>query len=145
MPVLLASIIVTLLLIHVAGDIVFGFERGNTILAIATLIAGAWLAAVIALGPRAGYALVLLVSCLAPVVPLIHMSGTGVADDVEGSDIALFLFIWTMPALGAIAPVSVVLSLQGLWRFRKGVLGFLVWSLIPLGVGGGLLGFILMR
>lgn len=143
MPVWLASIIVMLLLIHLSGDIVYGFERGNTILAIATVIAGAWLGAVIALGPRPGYALVLLVSCLAPAVSLIHMSGTGVAEDVEGTGIGLFVFIWTMTALGAIAPVSIVLSLQGLWRHRKGVLSFLLWSLIPLGLGGGLLTFIL--
>lgn len=142
-PSLLAFVVVMLLLVHLSGDILYGFERGNTIHAIATVIAGAWLAAVIVLGPRAGYALVLLVSCLAPVVPLIHMSGTGVAEDVEGTGISLLVFIWTMTALGAIAPVSIVLSLQGLWRHRKGVLSFLLWSLILLGLGGGLLAFIL--
>jgi hypothetical protein len=143
-PAALALVIMVLLLTHLSGDIIYGFERGNTIMAIATLIGGGWLAAVLMLGPRAGYALVLLISCLAPIVPLIHMSGTGVADDITGSDVGLFLFIWSTLALGALAPASGLLSIQGLWRLRRGLLSFLLLTAIPIGLGAALAAFVLL-
>jgi hypothetical protein len=143
-PARLALAIAMLLLIHLSGDIVYGFERGETVMALGVLAAGAWLAAVLALGPRAAYALVLLLSCVAPIVPLIHMSGTGVADDISGTDIGIFLFIWSTMALGAIAPVAVALSIKGLWRLRRGMLSFLLLAAIPAGIGAGLLSFVLL-
>jgi hypothetical protein len=139
MPAVLALTIFALLLTHLAGDILFGFERGETIMAIGTLVGGAWLAAVLTLGPRAGYALVLLIACLAPIVPLIHMSGTGIGDDIEGSDFSLFLFVFSLLALGAIAPVSAMISIQALWRIRRGALSFLLLTAIPIALGGALL------
>jgi hypothetical protein len=141
---LLAFAIVMLLLVHLSGDIIYGFETGVTIHAVAAIMAGAWLALVLILGPRSAYALVLLVSCLAPIVPLIHMSGTGVADDVQGTEIGLVLFIWTLLALGAIGPVSILLALRGLWRLRKGMLSFFMCSAPPIGAGAALLAYVLM-
>jgi hypothetical protein len=143
-PSALALTIMMLLLIHLGGDILFGFERGETVMAIGVLIGGAWLAAVLALGPRAGYALVLLIACLAPLVPLIHMSGTGISDDIEGSDFSLFLFVFSLLALGAAAPVSITLSIQGLWRLRRGALSFFLLTTIPLALGAGLTVFALL-
>jgi hypothetical protein len=143
-PTALALTIFALLLTHLAGDILFGFERGETIMAVATLIGGAWLAAVLTLGPRAGYALVLLIACLAPLVPLIHMSGTGIGDDIEGSSFSLFLFVFSLLALGAAAPVSIALSIQGLWRLRRGLLSFLLLTAIPIVLGAGLTAFALL-
>jgi hypothetical protein len=49
---LLAFVIVMLLLVHLSGDIIYGFETGVTIHAVAAIIAGAWLALVLVLGPR---------------------------------------------------------------------------------------------
>lgn len=144
MPAVLGLTIMTLLLIHLSGDILFGFERGETIMAIGVLIGGVWLAAVLTLGPRAGYALVLLIACLAPLVPLIHMSGTGVADDIEGSDFSLFLFVFSLLALAAAAPVLIMLSIQGLWRLRRGILSFLSLTAIPISLGAGLTVFALL-
>ena len=143
-PAKLALAITVLLVIHLSGDIVYGFERGETIMALGVLAAGAWLAAVLALGPRAGYVLVLLLACVAPVVPLIHMSGTGIADDISGTDFGLFLFIASTVALGAIAPAAVAVSIKGLWRLRRGLLSFLLLAMLPTALGAGLLAFILL-
>jgi hypothetical protein len=143
-PAKLALAIAVLLLIHLSGDIIYGFERGETIMALGVLAAGAWLAAVLAFGPRAGYVLVLLLACVAPVVPLIHMSGTGIADDISGTDFGVFLFVCSTVSLGAIAPVSVVLSIKGLWRLRRGMLSFLLQAAVPTAVGACLLAFVLL-
>lgn len=143
-PARLALAIGVLLLVHLAGDIVYGFERGETIMALGVLAAGVWLAAVLALGPRAGYVLVMLLACVAPVVPLIHMSGTGIADDITGADIGVSLFVFSTLALGAIAPVAVALSIKGLWGLRRGMLSFLLLAGMPIGVGSGLLAFVLL-
>ena len=144
LPAALALTIFVLLLTHLAGDIIYGFERGETIMAVAVLIGGGWLAAVLTLGPRAGYALVLLISSLAPIVPLIHMSGTGIGDDIEGSDFSLFLFVFSLLALGGAAPASIALSIRGLWRLRRGTLSFLLQTVLPIALGAGLALYVLL-
>jgi hypothetical protein len=40
------------------------------------------------------------------------------------------------------APFLLLLSIQGLWRLRSGVLGFLLWTAIPVGLGAGLIGYV---
>jgi hypothetical protein len=49
------------------------------------------------------------------VVPVIHMKGAGVGGAIAQSN-GGFFFIWTLPALGATALFSVILSARGLWE-----------------------------
>jgi hypothetical protein len=140
-PFIIASLIVVLLTAHVSQDVVYGIEQGDLSDLIAAVISGVWLYFAIALaGRRSGYLLLLVAAFLAPVVSLAHMSGDGVRDDIPAG--AGFFFVWTLLGLGATAPVSLLLSIQGLWRLRSSVLGFLIWTAIPLGLGGGLIGYV---
>lgn len=106
---------IVLMTFHLADDVVRGFEpaglenlRGIAILAV-------WLYATLVLaGRRSGYVVLSLGALLATGVPVLHMSGAGIAR-VAGSS-GGFFFIWTLMALGVTGSVSLVLALRGLWR-----------------------------
>ena len=115
---LLTVLFITL---HLADDIVRGFEKGGLTNLTAVPICVVWLYGTLVLaGRRSGYIIILLGSLLGMVVPVIHMKGKGVG---IGSSIASstggFFFIWTLIAIGVTALFSVILSLHGLWRLRS--------------------------
>ena len=60
----------------------------------------------------------LLGSLLGLLVPILHMTGTGVGGEVAKSSGAFF-FIWTIIALGVTALISVILSVRGPWSLRR--------------------------
>ena len=107
-----------LLTLHLADDIVRGFEPGG----LANLIGGVlisvvWLYGTLVLaGRRSGYVIILLGSLLGLFVPYIHMrgKGVGVASGIANSS-GGFFFVWTLIALGVTALFSVILSARGLW------------------------------
>jgi hypothetical protein len=104
--------------LHVADDIVRGFEKGDLYNFTAVFIFGAWLYGTLMLRERRwGYIIVLLASLLSLAVPYLHMRGKGVAlsSRVAHSDGAFF-FVWTLIALGVTALFSFILSARGLWR-----------------------------
>jgi hypothetical protein len=108
--------------LHVADDIVRGFEKGGAYNLTALPIFVVWLYGTLVLAERrSGYVIVLLGSLLGLAVPVLHMTGTGVG---VGSSIAkssgAFFFIWTLIALGVTALFSVILSARGLWSPRWG-------------------------
>jgi len=115
-----------LLLLHLADDIVLGFEKGVPSNLLAVPIAVIWLYATLVLAERrSGYVIVLLGSLLGTYVPYIHFN---LAGGVLGREIAKsnggLLWVWTLIALGVCALFSVILAAQGLWklersRFRK--------------------------
>ena len=53
-----------------------------------------------------------------------------------------FFFIWTMLALAMSASVSFLLSIQGMWRIKQSVMGFLLWTLVTVAAGGALFGYL---
>jgi hypothetical protein len=140
--VLAALILIVLLTIHLSQDIVFGYEPSGLINPIAMTIAAFWFYSTFVLaGRRAGYLLLLIGSFAAAVVPLIHMSGSGVRDEVVRSSGGLF-FLWVLLALGVSAPFSVLLSIHGMWRVRRSILGFVVWCCMPTVLLGALIGYV---
>ena len=112
-----------LLTLHLAGDIVRGFEPGGLSNLVGTvLIAVVWLCGTLLLaGRRSGYVIILLGSLLGLFVPYVHMrgKGVGVASGIANSS-GGFFFVWTLIALGVTALFSVILSAHGLWSLRRG-------------------------
>ncbi len=136
-------VILTLLVCHLAGDVHYGYEPANLSSVIAVSIASLWLYAVYALaGRRAGYALLLLGALFSLMVPVIHMSGKGVRDEVVRSSGGAF-FIGTMLALSMTAAFSSLLSVHGLFRVRTSVLSFILWTAAVLALAGVPIGYFL--
>ncbi len=119
-----------LVLLHLADDIVRGFEKGVPANLLAVPIAVLWLYATLVLAERrSGYVIVFLGSLLGAYVPYIHfnLKGGALGHGVAGSSSAL-LWVFTLIALGVSALFSALLSAQGLWtlersRSRKPALG----------------------
>src|SRR5688572_14824620 len=104
--------------LHLADDIVRGYEKGDVYTLTAVLIFCTWLYGTLMLRERRwGYIIVLLASLLSLAVPYLHMRGKGVAlsSRVAHSDGAFF-FVWTLIALGVTALFSLILCARGLWR-----------------------------
>ena len=140
--IVMALLIITLMIFHLSQDVVYGYERAGLAILIAVPVAAVWLYATIALaGRRSGYILLLLGSFFAAIIPVIHLSGRGVREEVVQSS-GGFFFIWTMLALAMSASVSFLLSIQGMWRIKQSVMGFLLWTLITLATGGALFGYL---
>jgi hypothetical protein len=116
---LLSILFVTL---HLAGDIVYGYEPGTASNLIAVPIVVVWLYGTLVLAERrSGYVIILLGSLLSLVVPVVHMQGkgVGVASRLANSG-GHFFFVWTLIALGATGLFGVILSARGLWSLRRG-------------------------
>jgi len=116
---LLSILFVTL---HLADDIVRGMETGTPSSLIIVPIAVIWLYGTLELsGRRSGYVIILLASLLGALVPVVHFRVTGgVAHGEIATSSGAFFFVWTQIALGVTAVFSVVLSVRGLWRLRRG-------------------------
>lgn len=117
---LVASLLSVLLFsLHLAGDIVRGFERGGASNLTAIPIFAVWLYATLFLGDRrSGLIIILLASLLSMAVPILHMRGKGLgAASVAKSD-GGFFFIWTIVALGVTALFSILAGTCALWRMR---------------------------
>ncbi len=111
-----------LLTLHLADDIVRGFEKGGLSNLTAVPICVLWLYGTLVLaGRRSGYVIILLASLLLMGVPVIHMRGAGVGFGTTRS--GGFFFVWTLLALGVTALFSVILAARGLWGlpWRRGV------------------------
>ena len=116
---LLSIVFITL---HMADDIVRGMEKGGPSNLIIVPVLVIWLYGTLELSERrSGYVIILLGSLLGAVVPVVHFRGTGgvAPGEIAKSSGALF-FVWTQIALGVTAVFSVILSVRGLWKLRRG-------------------------
>jgi hypothetical protein len=110
-------LLILLLTLHLADDIVRGYENGGLTNLIAVPIVVVWLYGTLVLtGRRSGYIITLLLSLFGLFVPYVHMKGRGVglASRVAHSSGAFF-FVWTLLAIAVTALFCVVLSVRGLW------------------------------
>jgi hypothetical protein len=117
-----ASLLSILLMsFHHADDVVRGMAPGRLTNLVPVLFLLIWLYATLVLaGRRAGYIIILVVSLLASGLPVVHMTGSGLAGgDISKSGEAFF-FVWTLIALDVTALFSVILSAHGLWSLRQG-------------------------
>jgi hypothetical protein len=108
--------------VHLAGDILRGFEKGglSNLMAIPTAVL--WLVGTLLLAERrSGHIIILLASLLGLLIPVVHMGlGRGLGGPMSKSGEGAFFFIWTVIALGVTSLFSVILSLRGLWRLKRG-------------------------
>ena len=110
-------VLIVLLTLHLADDIVRGYENGGLSNLIAVPIVVIWLYGTLVLtGRRSGYIVTLLLSLFSLFVPYVHMKGRGVglASRVAHSSGAFF-FVWTLLAIALTALFCIVLSVRGLW------------------------------
>jgi len=108
--------------LHLADDIVRGFEPGTLTNLQAVLIFVFWMYGTLVLTERrSGYIITLLGGLFSLVVPLAHMRGKGVgaASRLANTSGHLF-FVWILFAIGVTGLFSVILSVQGLWSLRRG-------------------------
>ena len=116
---LLSILFITL---HLADDIVRGFEKGGLSNLLAVPIAVLWLYGTLVLAERrSGYVIILLGSLLGAYVPYLHFKAAGgvVHGEIAKSSGAL-LWVWTLIALGVCAVFSIILSAHGLWKLQWG-------------------------
>jgi hypothetical protein len=116
----IASLLSILLMtFHLTDDIVRGFEPGGVKNLIGVLILVAWLYGTLALaGRRLGYIIIFLGSLLGSVVPVVHMIGAGLVGGSIANSGGVFLWVWTLIALGVTSIFSVILSARGLWSLQ---------------------------
>lgn len=107
--------------LHVAGDIVLGFEKGGlwNLLTVPLLVT--WLYGALVLAERrSGYVIVLLGSLLGALVPVLHFRATGgVAGGRVAQSSGAFFWVWSLIALGVCAVLSVILSVHGWWKLQR--------------------------
>ena len=131
---------VALMAVHLSQDIVFGYDPSGPSNLTGVAILAVWLYAALALsGRRSGYMIRILGSFFAAMMPVIHMSGRGVREEVVTSGGGLF-FLWTLMALGVSGGVALVLSLQGLWRLERGVWRAVLWTVVTVAAGAAFFG-----
>ncbi len=111
-----------LLTLHLADDIVRGFEPGGLSNLIGgVLISVVWLyGALVLAGRRSGYVIILLGSLLASLMPLAHMRGAGLVGGRVANSGGVFFWVWTLISLGVTSFFSVILAARGLWSLRRG-------------------------
>ena len=111
---------VLLMALHLASDVVLGMDQFDRGMVVGILILALPLYAALALrGRRSGYIILLLFSVLTLGVPVLHMPAAGLSAAFVRRP-GVYLFVWTLLALGTTAVVSLALSVQGLWHLRRG-------------------------
>ena len=115
----LASLLAILLAtIHLADDVVRGYEPTGLANMRGVVLFAIWLGAALLLPEkRLRYVLLMLGSMLAIVMPVAHMLGKGLARASVSSG-GLF-FIWVLIALGVTGIFALMLSVDGLWKLRR--------------------------
>jgi hypothetical protein len=117
-----SGLLILLSSLHLADDIVRGFEDGrpSDLIVVPIMVISLYGTLVLA-GRRSGYIIVLLSSLLGAYVPVLHFKAAG---GVAGGRIAqsggAFFWVWTLLALGVCAVFSAILSAHGLWKLRWG-------------------------
>ena len=92
---------------------------GSTLVAVPILVV--WLYGTLILAERrSGHIIMLLGSLIALLMPVLHVqSAAGVFHGQLAKSSPAFLFIWTFHVLGVTGLFSLILSISGLWSFRR--------------------------
>jgi len=108
--------------LHLADDIVRGFEKGGpSDLVVVPMMVLLLYATLVLAERRSGYVIILLGSLLGAYVPVLHFKGAGgVAGGRIANSSGAFFFVWTLLALGVCAVFSAILSAHGLWKLQWG-------------------------
>lgn len=116
----IASLLAIILLpFHIAGDVVFGFDKGGSGLAFVVVPILLFVACgtLLLAEKRSGHVIMFLGGLATLGMPLIHRNN-GFTPKVAQSPGGVF-FIWTLIALGVIGGLVMILSVRGLWNLRS--------------------------
>lgn len=107
---------------HHADDVARGFAPGkfSNLIPIFVFVFWLWVTTLVFAERRSGYILILILSLLTTGVPIIHMTGAGMAGGRVANSSGAFFFVWTLIIFGAITLFSALLAAQELWRLRRG-------------------------
>ena len=106
------------LTLHITDDIVRGISQAESS-NIALVVLAVLLYGTLALPERrSGHVIMFLVGLFAAGIPVIHMRGAHYPEIAAST--GGFFFVWTLWALGALGGVTMILSVRGLWRLRRG-------------------------
>jgi hypothetical protein len=117
--VLVSVLSIIFITIHLAGDIIFGMEKGGALNLVILPVLTLWLYGTLVLsGKRWGYIIMLLGGLLGLLMPVLHMKGNGINPELLKSSGA-FMFVWTLIAIGTTSLFAVTLSTIGLWKLGR--------------------------
>ena len=107
---------------HLSDEIARGMERGGLNMVIPMLVMAVWLYGTLVLaGRRSGYIIMLLGSIVGTGIPMFHMAGKGLAGGtITPNSSGAFFWVWQNFTLCVIGLFSIILSVRGLWRLRRG-------------------------
>ena len=105
--------------IHLAGDIIFGMEKGGALNLISLPILAIWLYGTLVLPrKRWGYIIMLLGALLGLLMPVMHMRGNGINPELLKLSGA-FIFVWTLIAIGVTSLFAATLATIEIWKLRR--------------------------
>ena len=105
---------------HLSDEITRGMEPGRLNMLIPVLILGGWVyAALVLIGRRSGFIILLLGAIIGMGVPILHMSGVGLVSSRIANSRGAFFWVWQNFTLAVISVCSFILALRGLWSLRQ--------------------------
>lgn len=110
-------LLILFLTFHISDEIARGMERGGLNMIIPVLVLAVWMyGALVLAGRRSGYIIILLASIVGTGVPILHMSGAGLAGGrIAANSSGAFFWVWQNFTLCVISLFSLILSARGLW------------------------------
>lgn len=107
-----------LLPLHIAGDMIYGFDKGGPglLYVVIPILLVAAIGVLMLNGRRSGYIIMLIGGLASLLMPIIHRNN-GFTVAVAKSPGGMF-FIWTLVAMGVTGGLAMILSLQGLWSLK---------------------------
>ena len=109
-------LLISLAMVHLAQDIVYGYEPGTVNNLLVVPIAVVWLYGTLVLaGRRSGYIIMLLGAIVGTGIPILHMAGAGLVGGRIANSHGAFFWVWQNFALCVISACSVILAVRGLW------------------------------
>ena len=111
--------------VHLTGDTIRASAGtpeagGSTLIAVPILVV--WLYGTLMLAERrSGHIIMLVGSLLALLMPAAHVIGAeGIFRWQLARSSPSFMFVWTLHAIAVTGMFSLILSVRGLWRLRRG-------------------------
>jgi hypothetical protein len=107
---------------HHADDVVRGMAPGRLSNLVPVFFLAVWLyGTTLVLGERrSGYVIILGLSLLGSGIPVVHMTGSGLAGGDIAKSSGAFFFVWTLLALGVTTLFSVIVSARRLRSLQQG-------------------------
>lgn len=107
--------------LHHADDVVRGLAPGkfSNLVPIFVFVFWLWATSLVLAERRAGYVIILILSLLTSGVPVIHMTGPGIAGGRIAHSNGAFFFVWTLILVGTTTLFSALLAARELWRLRR--------------------------